>query len=121
VADPRHRFGQEAEQRVAAALTARGWRVLARRFRVAEGELDLVCLDPVGTIVGMEVRARRSPRAGLAIESVRGGRIRRLRAALGRYLSGEVPAHRDIRIDLVTLDRTPRGWIMVRHPTIDGW
>lgn len=121
MADPRHRFGQEAEERVATMLTAHGWLVLARRFRVAEGELDLVCLDPVGTLVGMEVRARRSPRAGLAIESVRPDRVRRLRAALGRYLAGHAPDYRNVRIDLVTLDRTDHGWSMARHPAIDSW
>jgi putative endonuclease len=121
MADPRHRFGQAAEERVAAELTTRGWQVLARRFRVAEGELDLVCIDPEGTLVGMEVRARRTARAGRAIDSVTGARIRRLRAALGRYLADDNAPHLAARIDLVTLDRTERGWSMVRHPGIDAW
>lgn len=121
MADPRHRFGLVAEERVARALTARGWRVLARRFRVADGELDLVAVDPGGVLVGLEVRARRSARAGLAIESVKRERVRRLRAALVRYLAAEGPGHAEVRIDLVTLDRAAGGWTIVRHPAIDAW
>ena len=47
-----------------------GWHVLARRWRVPEGELDLVALDPAGTLVAVEVRARRTARAGAAAETV---------------------------------------------------
>jgi putative endonuclease len=121
VGDPRHRLGLEAEAIVASRLIAAGWRVLAQRYRSPEGELDLVCLDPEGTLVGIEVRARRSPRAGSAIESIGRRKVARLRSALTGFALREHPRHRSRRLDLVTLDRTDRAWRLVRHPGIGEW
>ncbi|MGZ6300397.1 MAG: YraN family protein, partial [Candidatus Limnocylindria bacterium] len=39
--DPRHTLGERAEAAVAAWLAARGWTILARRWRCPEGEIDL--------------------------------------------------------------------------------
>jgi putative endonuclease len=121
VADPRHRLGTDAEEVAARRLRAQGWQVLARRFRVAEGELDLVCLDPGGTLVGVEVRARRSSRAGLALESVDRRRVRRLRSALIRFAKAEQDTWREMRLDLVTLDRRDGEWVLGRLEGIDAW
>jgi putative endonuclease len=119
--DPRHALGVRAESIVADKLGRIGWRILARRWRVSEGELDLVALDPLGTLVGLEVRGRRSSRSGSALESVDRRHLARLRAALMRYAISEPVAHRELRIDLVAFDRNASGWRMVRHPGIDGW
>jgi putative endonuclease len=121
MADPRHDLGLRAETLVAERLAAMGWRVLARRWKVSEGELDLVALDPLGTLVGLEVRGRRSPRSGSALESVDRRHLARLRAALVRYAISEPVAHHAVRLDLVALDRSGAGWRMVRHPGIDAW
>lgn len=98
-----------------------GWRILARRWRVSEGELDLVAVDPEGFLVGVEVRGRRSPRAGSALESVDRRHLSRLRAALVRYAVTEPLVRRELRVDLVAVDRTPSGWTMRRYGGIDGW
>jgi len=119
--DPRHHLGHRAESIVAERLGAMGWRILARRWKVSEGELDLVAIDPLGTLVGLEVRGRRSPRTGSALESVDRRHLARLRAALVRYAISEPVAHLALRLDLVALDRRERGWRMVRHQGIDGW
>ncbi len=119
--DPRHQFGHRAESVVAERLGAMGWRILARRWKVSEGELDLVALDPLGTLVGLEVRGRRSPRTGSAVESVDRRHLARLRAALVRYAISEPVAHLALRLDLVAIDRSATGWRMVRHPGIDAW
>lgn len=50
--------GAAAEAIVAAALTARGWRIVARNRRVAGLEIDLLALDPAGSFVAVEVRRR---------------------------------------------------------------
>lgn len=121
MADPRHRLGLEAEAVVAAQLVSAGWLVLARRHRAADGELDLVCLDPGMVLVGVEVRARRSARSGSAIESVDRRKVARLRAGLMAYATRERPRHRGIRLDLVTVERAEIGWRMVRHEGIDAW
>jgi len=121
VADPRHELGHRAEAAVAGWLTASGWRILARRWRVAEGELDLVAIDPEETLVGLEVRGRRGGRSGTALESVDRRHLARLRAALVRYAPSEPVAHRSLRLDLVALDGRPPAWEMVRHAGIDAW
>jgi putative endonuclease len=122
--NPRHDLGLDAEAAVAAWLTDAGWRVLARRWRVADGELDLVCLDPDETLVGVEVRARGSPRAGVPEESVDRRRISRLRAALARYARRSGMTARRLRIDLVSVsaEREPAArWRLRRLPAIDAW
>ena len=119
--DPRHALGLRTEAIVAERLRALGWRIKARRWKVSEGELDLVAVDPAGTLVGVEVRGRRSGRSGNALESVDLRRVGRLRAALVRYAVSEPVPHRGLRVDLVAVDRTASGWRMTRHVGIDGW
>jgi len=122
VGDPRHDFGRRAERMVDRWLIDSGWRVLERRWRVREGELDLVCLDPVDCLVGVEVRARRTTRAGSPLESLRARHVARLRAALARYARENAPLHRGIRIDLVSVTPSAAGdaWRVQRLPAIDA-
>lgn len=121
MADPRHDLGSRAEAAVAQRLRLEGWQICARRWRTAEGEVDLVALDPDHVLVGIEVRGRSSPRSGTALESVDRRHLGRLRAALVSYALSVAPEHRGLRIDLVTLDAGASGWRMVRYPAIDAW
>ena len=125
MADPRHQLGIDAEDAAARWLADAGWRILARRWRVPEGELDIVALDGSGTLVAIEVRARSTARAGTALESVDDRRVRRLRHALARYAGELAPAHAGTRLDLVTMrvvqtDAGPR-WAAARLEGIDAW
>ena len=125
--DPRHQLGIDGEALAARWLTAGGWRILARRWRTPEGEIDLVALAPDGVLVGIEVRSRRSRRAGHAAETVDARRVRRLRAALARYCAEAAPPpHRATRIDVVTVEAptSPAAasgmWRLTRTPLV-GW
>ena len=126
MSDPRHDLGLTAENLVATWLTDAGWTILARRWRArGRGELDLVCRDPQGFLVGVEVRARRTSRIGTAAESVDHRRVARLRKTLGSYLA-ESPSRgaAGLRIDLVTVEPAgdPAGsWRLMRRPAIDAW
>jgi putative endonuclease len=51
------RTGVSAESRAAALLIAKGYRILARRFRTPRGEIDIVARRR-NTIVFIEVKAR---------------------------------------------------------------
>src|SRR6266851_4978697 len=51
------RFGLSAESRAAALLIAKGYRILARRFRTPLGEIDIVARRR-GVLVFVEVKAR---------------------------------------------------------------
>lgn len=100
----RHRLGDDAEKATAAWLEAAGWRVLARRFRsAAGGEVDLVALDPRGVLVGLEVRARRTVRAGAPEETVDARHARRIGRSLASFAVTAGVRHRGLRIDLVAV------------------
>jgi putative endonuclease len=121
--DPRHDLGLRAEAAVADWLLGRGWIVLARRWRRPSGEIDLVCHDPDGCLVAVEVRLRRSARAGSAIESIDARRLHRLRAALVTF-ARESENLRELRIDLVSVVPFERGsdrWRLTHHRGVDAW
>jgi putative endonuclease len=120
--DPRHELGQRAELAAAGWLTSRGWRVLDRRWRGARGELDLVCIDPDLVLVGVEVKVRRTERAGSGSESIDRRRLGRLRGTLAAYAAGTMVDHRAARLDLVTLAPARAGlWRLRWLPAIDAW
>ena len=121
--DQRHLLGLRAEAATAAWLDAAGWTILARRWRCPAGELDLVALDPGGSLVALEVKVRSSVRAGDPLESVGRGRVHRLRAALVQFRAAiEMPASAGLRIDLVAIRQMGDGrWRMARYAGIDAW
>ena len=103
--NPRHRLGADAEDAVASWLRAAGWTVLARRYRSPRGgEIDLVLLDPQETLVGVEVRARRSARAGIPEETVDERRVRRIARSLAAFAVASGLRHRGLRVDLVAAE-----------------
>ncbi|HET7028840.1 MAG TPA: YraN family protein [Candidatus Limnocylindrales bacterium] len=114
--------GLDAEDAVARALTAAGWRVLARNVRVGRLELDIIAVDPgpPARLVAVEVRSRRRRDYGLAEETVDGRKLGRLRAAVGGLLAiGALPDGRRLpalppAIDVVAVEPGPDGRRM-RH------
>lgn len=105
MADPRHILGSLAEDAVATWLRSWGWTLLARRYRSAAGsEVDLVLLDPTGTLVGVEVRARSSHRAGAPEETVDARRASRIAHSLVAFgVESRLP-HTRLRVDLVAVE-----------------
>jgi putative endonuclease len=79
----RYRRGRWAELAAAALLTAKGYRVLAWRWRCSQGELDLVARRG-GTLVFVEVKARRTEAE--AAEAVTLRQRRRIERAASAYL-----------------------------------
>ena len=123
MANPRHLLGLRAEDATARWLSAGGWTVLARRWRRPEGELDLVCRDPHGVLVAVEVKLRRGSRSGGPLGSVDRRRIGRLRAGLASFAASERMAlAAGLRIDLVTVTPATEGrWRLARFASIDAW
>ena len=108
MSDPRHLLGERAEHAAGAWLERAGWRILAARHRSPHGgEVDIVARDPTGVLVAVEVRARRSTRAGQAETTVDERRVRRLSRTLAAYAGETATSHRGLRVDLVTLEPLP--------------
>ena len=93
------RFGLSAESRAAAYLIAKGYRIVARRWRSPVGEIDIVARRR-GTLVFVEVKARE--RLDDAAEAVIVRQQRRIIAAAEAWLAVHPEdANRDIRFDVV--------------------
>ena len=121
--NPRHLLGERAEEAAARWLATCGWTILARRWRCPAGEIDVVARDPQLVLVAVEVKVRRTGRAGSASESIDRRRLRRLRAALGRFVADAgTPIHDGLRVDLVSLrEGDGGGWRLSHHRGIDAW
>ena len=65
----RQEFGRLGEALAEKWLAARGWQVLARRYRVGHRDLDLV-VESEGTVAFVEVKARRGTGFGHPVEAV---------------------------------------------------
>ena len=104
----RQALGAYGEQLAADHFTDRGARVLARNWRCREGELDLVALEPDGTLVFCEVKTRSSTAFGEPAEAVGPRKARRLRVLACRWLAQHRPqGARELRFDVVAVLRRP--------------
>jgi len=92
-------FGLSAESRAAAYLVAKGYRILARRWRSPVGEIDIVARRR-GVLIFVEVKARE--RLDDAAEAVTALQQRRIIAAAEAWLATN-PNHgnSNIRFDVV--------------------
>jgi putative endonuclease len=108
--DARRVVGQAGEEAVSKWYVAAGYEVLARNWRVREGELDLVVRD-VGTIAFCEVKTRRGDRYGQPVEAVTARKRQRLRMLAGRWLAAHDAGAGALRFDVAS----------VRPDGLGGW
>ena len=95
------RTGISAEARAAAWLMAKGYRILAKRFRTPHGEIDLVARRR-NLIVFVEVKARPSlDDAAYAVTARQQARI--IAAAQGWLMAHPEHADFDMRFDAVLI------------------
>jgi putative endonuclease len=102
-------FGNTGEAWAAKQLRRRGYRVVARNFRAAGAEIDLVALDGA-TLVFVEVKARRSQAAGSPGEAVTFQKQQRIRRAAVIFADRKGLAERPMRFDVVSISRIGRRW-----------
>ena len=105
----RQRLGARGEERAADWYRAAGYEVIARNWRCADGELDLVVARP-GELVFCEVKTRTSDRFGVPAEAVTAAKQRRLRTLATRFLAEQAASgrstrssRRSIRFDVVAV------------------
>lgn len=102
------RTGISAETRAAAYLMAKGYRILAKRFRTRHGEIDLVARKR-GLVAFVEVKARASlDEAAYAVTPRQQARI--IAAAQGWLMAHPEHAEYELRFDamLIAPRRLPR-------------
>jgi putative endonuclease len=93
------RLGLSAESRAAAMLVAKGFRIVARRFKSPVGEIDIVARRR-HLLIFVEVKAR--PTLEEAAESVNARQRRRIAAAAEAWLADNADdSIGDIRFDVV--------------------
>ena len=95
-------MGQAGEAAALAWVRERGWTVLARDWRARTGQIDLVAEDG-GTLVLLEVKARRGTGFGLPEEAVDARKRQKLRILLETYRSATKRQRQPCRIDVLGL------------------
>ncbi|CAM5772535.1 hypothetical protein LMIY3S_03876 [Labrys miyagiensis] len=100
------RYGLGAESRAAWLLRLKLYRILARRFKVPGGEIDLIALKG-RTLVFVEVKARSS--LGAALESVTPAQQRRIANAARAWLSRH-PEHMSFTLRFDAVYMAPGHW-----------
>lgn len=113
----RQRIGLWGEEQAARHLEEKGYEIVARRFRVREGELDLVAIGS-GYLCFVEVKLRKDGSMGQAREYVTFSKQCRIRTAAQRYLM-RYPSDLQPRFDVVEV-YAPQGTNTV-EPIIRHW
>ena len=109
-------LGDAAETRALAHLVEAGLVLVQRNYRVARGprakggEVDLVMRDGDGTLVFVEVRARRDDRFGGAAASIGAAKRQRIVFAAMHFLR-RLPLTPPCRFDVVAVDGDRIEWL----------
>jgi putative endonuclease len=98
----RQGFGRRGERDAERYLKRHGYRILQRNFRAAGAEIDLVAAEG-GTLVFVEVKARRGVGSGTPQEAVDGRKQRRIRRAAEIYVARMRAHDYPIRFDVVAI------------------
>jgi len=83
-------------------LKERGYRIIARDWRSRLGQIDIIAEDD-GTLVVIEVKARRGTAFGLPQEAVDARKQRKLRTLMEVYRAQTRRREQPCRIDVVAL------------------
>lgn len=111
----RKRLGDGGERLAASWLVARGYREVARNWRCAYGEIDVI-VEREGELVFVEVKTRRGSQMGAPEEAITPAKRRRLVSAAQIYLIEHGAEQRPYRIDVVAVALSPQGkLIAIRH------
>jgi putative endonuclease len=110
VEDRRLRVGRRGENAAARWYVEHGYEVVARNWRCAAGEIDLLCRasrpergSSRSTLVVCEVKTRTSGAFGHALEAVTPAKQRRLRRLAGAYLRSQDERYDHIRFDVAAV------------------
>ena len=101
-------LGRTGEDAAAALYARRGFRIVARNWRCALGELDLI-VEREGTFIFCEVKARRGDGFGGGYEAVTARKQRKLRQLAEVFVAAVPVPHGNLRFDVASVHIGPRG------------
>jgi putative endonuclease len=110
----RQAVGAYGERLAERHLTEQGLVVLARNWRCADGEVDLILRDG-DDVVFCEVKTRRSARFGTPAEAIGFAKVARLRRLAARWLAESAAHPREVRFDVVAVLPQASGAAQVEH------
>ncbi len=120
---PRRRLGNWGEGVAAVQLEAKGYTIVARNWRCAVGEIDLVARDGE-TLVFVEVKTRRGRAYGAPEEALTPRKAQKLLQLGAQYVYEQSLGDINWRIDLVAIELDARGLLLrcdhVRNAVL-GW
>jgi putative endonuclease len=110
VSDTRRRVGDAGEDAAVAWYVAAGYDVVARNWRVRDGELDVIARrGPV--LVFCEVKTRRSDAFGSPADAVTPRKQARIRRLAAQWLAANRGRGADeLRFDVASVRPTGAGW-----------
>ena len=108
---PRQRLGRWGEGVAATHLTALGYTIVARNWRCAAGEIDLVARDGE-TLVFVEVKTRRGRAYGAPEEALTPRKAQKLLQLGAHYCDAHELSDVNWRIDLVAIELDARGLLL---------
>lgn len=105
----RQELGKTGEDLAVQELTARGYAIVARRYRTAFGEVDIIARDGE-TMVFVEVRRKSAHEYGTAAESITPAKQRRVVRMAVDYLARQQLYDKcPVRFDVVAIDDQLEG------------
>ena len=107
-------LGREGEQAAAGYLQERGYRILDRNWRCADGEIDIVAAERQVMVV-CEVKTRSSTRFGTPLEAITRHKQARLRRLATRWLVAHGVLFDEVRIDVIGIIRDKAGRYEIEH------
>ncbi|MEV4346125.1 YraN family protein [Actinoplanes sp. NPDC049596] len=110
----RRAVGAYGERVAAQHLMDLGYVILARNWRCADGELDLVLRDGDDLVI-CEVKTRLNSNFGPPAEAITPSKVRKIRRLARRWLDESGLSHREIRFDVVEVLPQQRGATQIQH------
>ena len=107
-------LGRQGEELAAAYLAQAGLTILARNWRCAQGEIDIVAVDGEALVI-CEVKTRSGVTFGTPLEAVTRQKAYRLRRLAALYLRTHQILYEQVRIDVIGVLRSPAGHFTIEH------
>jgi len=95
--------GQYGENASVGYLAAKGYSILARNYKKAGGEIDIIAKDGEGYIVFVEVKYRRGTGFGAGTDAVGAGQHRRIIKTAKAYLYEQGMWDAPCRFDVIEI------------------